>query len=96
MKNTHLKNVVTPENYFNIRRLSHEAPHLETIDLPYTYNIEKALQKWIDEHLKKRYFLGKSVAITTENKIDNVMRIGFEDPKELSYFVLACPLLKYK
>jgi len=54
------------------------------------------LTKWIDEHLKKRYYLSKNVGLTSGNKIENVMRVGFEDPKELSYFVLACPLLKYK
>jgi len=96
MKNTPLSKIVTPENYFGIRRLSHDAPHLETIDIPFTYNIEKALQKWIDGNLKKRYFIGKSVGLTSQNKIENVMRVGFEDPKDLSYFVFACPLWNYK
>jgi hypothetical protein len=96
MKNMPLDKVVTPENHFGFRRLAHQAPHLETIDIQYTYNIEKALTKWIDEHLKKRYYLSKNVGLTSGNKIENVMRVGFEDPKELSYFVLACPLLKYK
>ncbi len=91
-----IKSATTPENLFKIRRLSHQPPHLETIDLAYTYNIEKALEKWIEANLKKRYFLSKSVGVTSENKIDNIVRVGFEDPKELSYFVLACPFLKYK
>lgn len=29
------------------------------------------------------------------SKVTKVIRIGFEDKKELSFFTLACPLLKY-
>ena len=60
------------------------------------YNLEQAIQNWIELKLKKRYFLGKTIGLTTEDKVEQVLRVGFEDPKELSYFVLACPHLKYK
>ena len=87
---------ITAENFFKFRRLGYEAPFLNTIDLEFTYNLEKAVEKWIDNNLKSRFFLGKCVALTSKNKIEDVIRVGFEDPKELSYFVLACPHLKYK
>ena len=91
-----VKNRVSAQDFFEIRRLSYEPSHLATIDLSHTYNIESAISKWIDTNLKKRYFLKKVIGLTKENKIDTVLRAGFEDPKELSYFVLACPHLKYK
>ena len=90
-----MKQKITAKDFFQIRRLSHQPPHLSVIDLPYTYNIEKALDKWINNNLKHRYYIAKTVGLTKENKIDTVMRVGFEDAKELSYFVLACPHLKY-
>tara|TARA_B110000305_G_C19271476_1_gene554703 strand:- start:322 stop:603 length:282 start_codon:yes stop_codon:yes gene_type:complete len=91
-----LKNKISPNDFFQIRRLKYQPPHLATIDLAYTYNMENAISKWIDSNLKKRYFLKKVIGVTHENKIESVLRAGFEDPKELSYFVLACPHLKYK
>ena len=91
-----LKSRFTAQDYFDIRRLSHEPPHLATIDLPHTYNMESAISKWIDNNLKKRYYLNRVIGLTKQNKIETVLRAGFEDPKELSYFVLDCPLLKYK
>ena len=91
-----VKERVSAQDFFEIRRLSYEPSHLATIDLSHTYNIESAISKWIDTNLKKRYFLKKVIGLTKENKIETVLRAGFEDPKELSYFVLACPLLKYK
>ncbi len=91
-----VKDRVSAQDFFEIRRLSYEPSHLATIDLSHTYNMETAISKWIDTNLKKRYFLKKVIGLTKENKIETVLRAGFEDPKELSYFVLACPLLKYK
>jgi len=91
-----IANKISAQDFFEIRRLSYESSHLTTIDLPHTYNIENAISKWIDSNLKKRYFLKRVIGLTKQNKIETVLRAGFEDPKELSYFVLACPLLKYK
>jgi hypothetical protein len=91
-----LKKKISPDDFFQIRRLQHQPPHLATIDIAYTYNMESAISKWIDTNLKKRYFLKKVIGLRHESKIESVLRAGFEDPKELSYFVLACPHLKYK
>ena len=91
-----IANKISAQDFFEIRRLKFEPPHLATIDLPQSYNMESAISKWIESNLKKRYFLKKAVSLTKSNKIDTVLRAGFEDPKELSYFVLACPHLKYK
>lgn len=88
-----------PKDFFQIRRLPYEAPHLEYIDLPFAYNIETSLEKWIVDHLKNRFYLHKTMSITKDDGTGPYgfkMRVGFEDPKEMSYFVLACPLLKYK
>ncbi len=58
--------------------------------------METAICDWIHDNLKGRYFFGQNVHL---NKIDNsigaVYTVGFESGKELSYFMLACPHLKY-
>ena len=90
------RGAINPKNFFNIRQLEFEAPHLSYMDIPLNYNLEQALDRWIIENLKGRYYIGRTVSLTADNKLENQIRIGFEDPKELSYFVLACQLLKYK
>ena len=85
-------------NFFDLRNLKVPASHFEFIVIPMTYNIEDALSKWIEEHLKGRFYVGKSLSINSQNKgnaINTCIKVGFEDPKELSYFTLACPHLKY-
>ena len=59
------------------------------------YNLEASVSKWITENLKGKFYIGKSVAITDEGQISLVLKIGFEEAKECSYFTLACPHLKY-
>jgi hypothetical protein len=57
--------------------------------------LEDAIRKWILKNLKSRFFIGKKIDLDKENTITSMINLGFEDPKELSYFMLACPLLKY-
>jgi|TARA_B110000438_G_scaffold152328_1_gene146322 hypothetical protein len=82
-------------NYFGIRELSVAPPHFEYITLKQNYNLEDAIRKWILKNLKSRFFIGKKIDLDKENTITSMVNLGFEDPKELSYFMLACPLLKY-
>lgn len=88
------KGTVNPLDFLECRRLKYLPPHLETIDIPLRYNLENAVTKWIEENLKDRFYVGRC----SSNKSKNLMeyRVGFENPKELSYFVLACPFMKYK
>lgn len=55
------------------------------------YNLEKSIIDWIEDKLNGRFYVGKT--INESNTIG--LKIGFEDAKELSYFTLACPHLKY-
>lgn len=84
-------------NLFEVRRSKVPVPHYEYITIPHTYNVEEALNKWILQNLKGRYYVGKGVEVSEKtNRIETSMRVGFEEGKELAYFMLACPLLKYK
>ena len=84
-----------PLNFFGARKVKILPPHFEVVIQPMMYNLEESVDRWIDSHLKGRYYVGKGVALQDSN-IETVYRIGFEDPKEASYFMLACPHLKYK
>mgnify|MGYP000323952169 CR=1 FL=1 len=87
-----------PLNFFNVRKVNILPPHFEVVVQPMMYNLEDSVGRWIKTHLKGRYYIGRSLSLG-EKGISNVtttLRVGFEEPKELSYFTLACPLLKYK
>jgi hypothetical protein len=85
-----------PHNLLGTRKLPIIPDYFETLNIEYKYNTVDAVDKWIYSNLKGRYAICKSVNISdTTNKIETVVKIGFENEKEASYFLLACPLLKY-
>ena len=84
-----------PLNFFKLREVKVPPPHYEYVHLPFRYNLETAVSKWIYANLKGKFYVGKTLNINKENKIDQVLKVGFEEEKEMSFFMLACPLLKY-
>ena len=75
--------------------MSTAVPYFEYVNIPTRYNLEGSLSKWIQDNLRNRYYIGKGVTLDTDNKLNQVITIGFEETKEMSYFMLACPHLKY-
>ena len=84
-----------PLNLFNIRKLKVPPAHFEYISIPMTYNLEDALVKWIEDHLSGRFYVGRTLGLDKDSTVSTLIKVGFEDAKELSYFTLACPHLKY-
>ena len=87
---------INPLNVFELRQVKSALPHFEYVNLPMKYNLEESLVKWIKQHLKHRFYAGKNVTLNSDNKLTQVLTIGFEETKDMSYFMLACPHLKYK
>jgi hypothetical protein len=88
---------INPYNIFEIRRCSFPPDHFDYTTINVSYNLKDAIEKWIEKNCKSRYYIGKSVACSgQDNKIVNTFKVGFEESKELSYFMLACPYLKYR
>ena len=87
---------INPLNVFEVRQVKSALPHFEYVNLPMKYNLEESLVKWIKQNLKHRFYAGKNVTLDENNKLMQVLTIGFEETKDMSYFMLACPHLKYK
>ena len=84
-----------PLDVLEVRRAIAAPPHFEYVELPMTYNLEQSLSKWIEMNLKNKFYLGRSVSLDKNNKLTPTILVGFEETKEMSYFMLACPHLKY-
>jgi len=84
-----------PLDILGLRRVSFCPPQFSTVNVTKRYNIEQALSEWIEHHLTGRYFIGNNVELNNENKVHTVYTVGFENSKEMSFFMLACPHLKY-
>lgn len=84
-----------PLNFFDMREAIVPPSYFSYIIIPSKYNLETAVRKWIYYNLRSRFYVGKTISINESDKISQMLKIGFEDDKELSFFMLACPLLKY-
>ena len=78
-----------PLNVFGIRKVKTPISYFEYVNLPSSYNIEESLSNWIDSNV------GRKIILDNDNSFHQVITIGFEETKEMSYFMLACPHLKY-
>lgn len=87
---------VNPLNVFKARRAEFPPSHFEYVNIPTQYNLQEALIKWIDKNCKSRYYIGKNIFLDNDNKMQTGLQVGFEESKEMSFFMLACPHLKYK
>lgn len=85
-----------PYNVFEARRVDFPPSHFEYAEISLRYNMKEALERWIESNLKGRYYLGRAVALDDSNKLTYAVSVGFEESRELSFFMLACPHLKYK
>jgi len=81
-----------PLDFFGVRKLPVAPPHFDYTEIEMKYNLESALRNWIEDNLKGRFFIGRSL----NKQGQYVLKVGFEEGKELSYFTLACPHLRYK
>jgi hypothetical protein len=52
------------------------------------------IKQWISRKLKGRYFVSKIPGIEQDGKLRSCLYIGFEEEKEMTYFLLACPYLR--
>tara|TARA_B100000780_G_C21048543_1_gene420971 strand:- start:571 stop:852 length:282 start_codon:yes stop_codon:yes gene_type:complete len=84
-----------PLNVFRIRKVKAAVPYFEYVNLPVAYNLEDAISTWIYINLKNRYYIGRKLTLDHDNKLNQIITVGFEENRDMSYFMLACPHLKY-
>lgn len=84
---------INPLNVVESRRQECLLPHMSVIYLdPHsTRNYDKSkILFWIDEKLKGRYWYGCQIKLV-DNRTLIYDTIAFEDPQELTIFLISCP-----
>lgn len=84
---------IKPLEALNCRKVHEFCPsYFETTVLQ--IRNEHQIIEWIDSNLSNRYYVGPCNILNEDNMISRGTKIGFESPKEMSYFMLACPFLR--
>jgi hypothetical protein len=85
---------INPLNVLDCREVRDPPPHFHYMQIDLKYNLQKSIHDWITINLKHRFYMGESLALD-DNQFNIKLKIGFEEPKEASFFLIACPHLKY-
>jgi hypothetical protein len=76
-----------PLNLLGLRRVDFPARHFHYTNL--NFKSTKLVHEWIFNNLNGRYYLGTKLILDTTNSIQYVTELGFEEEKELSFFLLS-------
>lgn len=83
---------LNPLDVLGQREVNILPPHFSKISIP--IQINNMVKNWINCKLKGRYCILKIPGIDQQRNLKSLTIVGFEDPKELTYFMLACPHLR--
>lgn len=82
---------INPLNALDLRKVSFPAHHFHYLTVSkYNPVLISQIDQWIYFNLNSRYYIGQSIDLI-DNTISFVIKIGFEQEKEASFFRLSCP-----
>lgn len=85
---------LNPIDVLKQRELKTLPPHFSKIKISDADMFDGKIESWILTKLKGRYCILRTPAIDNDGNLKSSTFVGFEDQKELTYFMLACPHLR--
>lgn len=85
-----------PLNVLGERELGFMPPHFmkTTVQKSLFWEVDNSLKDWITAKLNGRYCVTIMPNVSDENKFEQTLMVGFEEHKEMTYFLLACPHIR--
>lgn len=84
---------LNPLEVLDIRKVNRIPLHFSRIKLSHLSDVSN-IEKWIHSKCRGRYSIASMPGKDDSGKIKNFTFIGFEDEKEITYFMLACPYFR--
>jgi len=79
-----------PLNFLDLRRVDFPARHFHfTTILKYSPSSVKKMDDWIFTNLNGRYYIGQGIDLDHNNSVVYITKLGFEQEKEMSFFLLS-------
>lgn len=83
-----------PLNWLGLRQVLFPAQHFHYTEVAYSPRIMGELEDWIRENLNGRFYIGQAINLTPgDNTLSYTIKIGFEEKKELSFFLISNSIL---
>lgn len=85
---------LNPLDVLKKREVKTLPPHFGKIKISDTELFDGTIGTWVKSKLKGRYCIVRAPSIDQSGNLKSATFIAFEDHKELTYFMLACPHLR--
>jgi len=85
---------LNPLDVLNSRQLKTMPPHFSKTKIGNSDRTDQNVINWINARLTGRYCVVSYPSVNDENRFHTSTFVGFEEQKELTYFMLACPYLR--
>jgi hypothetical protein len=85
---------INPIDVLKQREVKTLPPHFVKVQLSSGDLFDNNIKDWISVKLKGRFCIIKYPAINSDGQLKSSTFAAFEDQKELTYFMLACPHLR--
>jgi hypothetical protein len=84
---------INPLDILKKRKLSYIPKHFTQVEIKPNERLYD-IEEWIQNNLKGRYCFTKTPKVSKEGPLKSSTIVAFEDQKEITYFMLACPYLR--
>lgn len=85
---------LNPLNILKARKMDRMPPQFAKTKIEANFLFTDELENWILSKCIGRYSLVPIPTLDDKDKIKSSWFVGFEDHKELTYFMLACPFFR--
>jgi len=85
---------LNPLDVLSNRQLNTLPPHFSKIKIADGDRTDNKIVNWIRSKLSGRFCVVAYPHLTNDEKFQTATFVGFEEQKELTYFMLACPYLR--
>ena len=85
---------LNPIDVLKQRKLNTLPPHFSKFKIADSETLNFDFEDWIKTKLKGRYCVVRSPNLDKDGKVKSATFVAFEEQKELTYFMLACPHLR--
>jgi len=87
---------LNPLNVLNQRQVNFLPVHFGKVKISDHALFDENLVSWVNHKLKGRFCISKVPSVNESGRLNLATFVAFEDQKELTYFMLACPHFRRK
>jgi len=84
---------IIPRNVF-YEKMTFCPVYWEKVTVPNRYKAAEEYNNWLFANISGRFHVGKCLTLDKDNRLTEMVEIGFEQKKDSTYFLLACPLFQ--